>query len=99
MFYVSMLNDIENLNWSFFIEIDKSGNGKNPQTWFFLLGLNYTLDTVQEFFSNFRINWELNWVVNSTFWWMYLMTYLIVGKLYNQYTFGLSFFVSHLKLS
>ena len=27
----------------------------------------YPIDTIQDFFSNFRIKWQLNWVKNSTF--------------------------------
>ena len=27
----------------------------------------YIVDTIQDFFSNFRIKWQLNWVKNSIF--------------------------------
>ena len=29
--------------------------------------MTWVLDTIEDFFSNFRIKWELNWVINSTF--------------------------------
>ena len=44
-------------------------NWENLTTLMFIFSLcpRYILDTIQDFFINFRIQWQLNWVKNSTF--------------------------------
>ena len=41
-----------------------SVTNKQTESWW---KMTYLLDTIQDFFSNFRIKWQLNWVKNSTF--------------------------------
>ena len=45
------------LKWSFFIKASLDGSGKNKKSWFFLLGLKYTLRTCFESIK-FLLSWK-----------------------------------------
>ena len=65
------ISQVRRVKWSFFIETGLDGSDRNLKSWFFLLGLKYTLRTYfkyKNFLSNSRPRLRNNVRQFSTFW-------------------------------